>query len=113
MLGFITSGMAVSHLLIVPLTIYLIAVYDWRMALQMLGLGMAFFLAPLCFVFIRSRPEELGLRPYGEAKTSEPGSSGQPPGSRPEGDKGVAFLKERIFWQLTLPYFFAVLPMSA
>ncbi|MEW5921425.1 MAG: MFS transporter [Bacillota bacterium] len=105
-LGFVTSGMAVGHLIIVPVTFYLIANYDWRLAMVVMGLAMTFLLAPLCYLFIRSRPEEIGLHPYGEKKTAEQQRPVQPVAENFKGLKPVSVFKERDFWQLTIPYFF-------
>jgi OFA family oxalate/formate antiporter-like MFS transporter len=57
--GFGTSG------LMVPLIVLLITLYDWRIALIILGLGMWGIGIPLSFV-VRNRPEQYGYLPDGE-----------------------------------------------
>ena len=107
-LGFITSGMAVGHLIIVPITLYLIANYDWRLAMLVLGLGVTFLLAPLCYIFVRSKPAEMGLHPYGNNKGTKEQEQQKPVQSAAENKSlrpGSVF-KERAFWLLTIPYFF-------
>ncbi len=113
-LGFITSGMAVGHLIVVPVTLYLIANYDWRLSMLIMGLGMTFVLAPLSYIFVRSKPEDMGLHPYGvtgveavpepamEPATVSPGAAA----AGPEKLNPLLVFKQRIFWQLTVPYFF-------
>lgn len=105
-LGFITSGMAVGHLVIVPVTLYLIANYDWRLAMIILGLVMTFLLAPVCFLFIRSRPEEMGLHPYGQRKDADNQKSANNDTENLVSLQDVSVFKTREFWQLTIPYFF-------
>ena len=113
-LGFVTSGMAVGHLIVVPVTLYLIANYDWRLSMLIMGLSMTFLLAPLCYIFVRSKPEEMGLHPYGEGGPKTAPEEILKPAkplrgaivAAPQKLNLLTVFKQRIFWQLTVPYFF-------
>jgi sugar phosphate permease len=63
-MGIVTSGFGAGGVLI-PLTVLLINLYQWRTALIMLGLGMWAVGIPLSFV-IRHTPEQYGYVPDGE-----------------------------------------------
>ena len=63
-LGVMMSGVGASGL-IVPLIVYLIDVYGWRLTLAVLGAGIWLLGIPLSFV-IRDRPEKYGYLPDGE-----------------------------------------------
>jgi MFS family permease len=62
-LGMVACGFGASGL-IVPLIVQLIALYHWRTALVILGLGVWMLGIPLSFV-IRDRPEQYGCLPDG------------------------------------------------
>lgn len=76
--GLMASGFGASGL-IIPLIVGLIAAFDWRITLLILGLGMWALGIPLSFV-IRDKPEEYGDRMDGQvaARGSSPGQ-GPPP----------------------------------
>jgi MFS family permease len=63
--GIVASGTAAGPLVFAPLFRYLIDLYGWNTAFLILGIGSGVLLAPCCCL-IRSRPSDLGLRPYGE-----------------------------------------------
>ena len=61
--GIAICGFGFSGLLI-PVAVNLITVYDWRMAVNILALGMLFLLLPLS-LFLRHHPEQYGYFPDG------------------------------------------------
>ena len=63
--GVMASGFGASGLLI-PVIVWLIEVYHWRLTLIILGLGMWVLGIPLCYL-IRNHPEEYGLLPDGQS----------------------------------------------
>lgn len=67
----IASGIAMSGFgfsgLMVPLIVRLIEVYDWRMTMIILSVGMLLIVLPLSLVF-RHRPENYGYLPDGRKK---------------------------------------------
>jgi MFS family permease len=63
--GIAVSGMGIGTFFLVPLSQYFIALWGWRITFAALG-GLAFvILLPLISVFLRHRPEEIGLMPDG------------------------------------------------
>jgi MFS family permease len=60
-----TMGAAVSALIIIPFTQYIITTMNWRAAWVMLGIMTWTLLAIPAAVIIRRRPEDIGLRPDG------------------------------------------------
>lgn len=105
-LGSAVSGMAVGQLIITPATLFLINQFSWRFALGAISLLILAVVTPLTFIFIRSKPEDAGLRPYGYTKESV---SETPAPSQVQTNEQKASLfnifKVKIFWQLTIPYF--------
>ena len=101
-LGLSLSGMAVGQLVVVPLSLYLIAGHGWRFTMGAVGCVILAVFMPLMFLLVRSRPQDLGLMPYGEPQLAqgEPASRQQP-----EGESVFSILRQRVFWQLTIPYF--------
>ena len=102
-LGLVLSGMSVGQLVMGPLSIFLKENYNWRFTLRVLGIA-TLLLLPLCFFFIRSRPEDMGLQPYGaEGKKSgmEPGPAMQ----RASAASHFSVFRNRLFWYLAIPYF--------
>lgn len=45
------------------INVWLIEAYGWRAAWQILGISIIIIFTPLAFIFIRNRPEDIGLRP--------------------------------------------------
>ncbi|MFC1957214.1 MFS transporter [Chloroflexota bacterium] len=78
----IASGIAISGFglggLMVPVMVKLIELYDWRMTLTILALGMLVTILPLSLVF-RHKPEQYGYLPDGQVKA--PVTSVNTPGS--------------------------------
>jgi MFS family permease len=66
-----TTGSSVGGLLLVPLTVYLIGLVGWRIAWVVLGLLVLILVVPVAFFLLRDDPEEMGLRPDGDAPLSE------------------------------------------
>ena len=77
-LGLMTSSVAGGQLLFLPVFAFLTVNYGWR-AMTLLIAGIVLGLAlPLVVIFMRDRPEQIGLAPYGE----EPGARPAPPVNR-------------------------------
>ena len=65
-LGILTASSATGQLAFLPLTAWLAETYGWRVALAP-ALVSCSIAALLALLFLRDRPADLGLRPYGEA----------------------------------------------
>jgi MFS family permease len=68
-MGFMASGMGASGVM-VPVIVWLIAAYEWRTALLILGLGSFALGIPLSLV-VRNRPEQYGYLPDGREPTKD------------------------------------------
>jgi MFS family permease len=103
-MGVLTASTATGQLLFLPLLASLIEQYGWRIAV-MLVVGAGLLLLPVIGLLMRERPEDLGLRPFGE--------TGPPP--PPAARIGNAFLaplevlaagtRSRDFWLLFGTFF--------
>jgi MFS family permease len=51
----------------VPVVAWLIAAFDWRTAYIVLGAAVLVGMLPLCLFVVRDSPEEMGMRPDGDA----------------------------------------------
>lgn len=112
----IASGIAICGFgfsgLLVPVIVRLIEVYEWRMAVTILALGMLVVALPLSLVF-RHKPEQYGLFPDGQIQdpaTHDDGSLSQVPEAavRPK-----QALKSGTFWRLALSFTYYMMVVSA
>ena len=110
--GIAVSGIGVGTFSLVPLSQYFIELWGWRITFAALG-GLAFvILLPLVSIFLRHRPEELGLMPdglKGEVRLNK-GVLGSMESERPQMDwtfKKVLGVKS--FWALLGLIFFAMM----
>ena len=63
--GFAASGMGLGTFFLVPLSQYLISAWGWRLGFVVLGALVSVILLPTTLLFLRQRPEDLGLVPDG------------------------------------------------
>ncbi|MFA7467994.1 MAG: MFS transporter [Desulfotomaculaceae bacterium] len=103
-MGLVLSGMAVGQLVVTPVSLYLIANYDWRLSMFVISLIILIIL-PVCYMFVRSKPEDIGLRPYGEKDEAVAEQASSSSVGKINSDSIFAVMKERAFWLLTIPYF--------
>src|SRR6516165_8848222 len=66
-----TTGSSVGGLLLVPLMTSLIGLVGWRLTWVVLGLFVLILVVPVAFFLLRDDPEEMGLRPDGDAPLSD------------------------------------------
>jgi len=102
--GILTSAYAAGQLVFLPTMAALVSHAGWRIMSLVLA-GTVLFLLPLLALFMRDRPEDLGLAPYGE-------DGGVRPRAAPEGNPvAVAFralgsgVRLRDFWLIAGGYF--------
>lgn len=108
-MGLALSGMAVGQLVVGPASILIIHNFNWRYALLLVGAIILLAVTPLCAIFIRSKPEDMNLRPYGEKEQAAPPATdeaqhNQDQNQAPAGSMFAVF-REPFFWYLTIPYF--------
>lgn len=72
-LGILSMGWAIGYALMGLILPGLVARYDWRTCWSFLSL-LAFAAVPLNAIFIRTKPEDLNLRPWGDEALSGPGN---------------------------------------
>ncbi|MBK4347570.1 MFS transporter [Lacisediminihabitans changchengi] len=84
--GVLTAGSATGQLAFLPLIALLVQNVGWRQASLLCAAG-ALVVVPLVLLFLRNRPADLGMTPYGSPALLEPGSA--PDESRAQ-DKSTA-----------------------
>ena len=110
--GITVSGFGFGGLLI-PLTVKLIDLYDWRLTMTILALGMLVTVPALSLLF-RHKPEQSGHLPDGQAEnpaTFDNGSS--PPPIVEASVKGTQALKSSTFWHIALAFMFYSMIVTA
>jgi len=110
--GIASSGYGFSGILI-PVVVGLIAVYDWRMTLNICALGMIVMILPLSLLF-RHRPEQYGYSLDGQEEGTAvyPNYSGSLPVAEVE-VRAKQALKSGIFWRLTLSRMYHLMTIAA
>jgi len=110
--GIAISGAAVGGLL-VPIITQMIDLYQWRMAIMILGIGAFVILLPLSLV-VRHKPEQFGLLPDGEKVKDITSKTDKKKLQADEVQIGVRqALKSRAFWHISLGMMFHVLVIFA
>jgi len=115
----LTPGRSISGIVLVPLAHFLITTYSWRAVYLAVGLTELLVLAPLCWITVRRRPEDLGLRPDGVPPLTADEQAQVSAGTRvhPSEDDPVwaraQVLRTRTFWLLTAGFFLIAFPSSS
>jgi MFS family permease len=73
-MSIVMLGIAFSNAVMPPLLQFLVNAYGWRMTWVVVGLAIWVALIVPSAVFIRNRPEAVGLRPDGDAPVTDAGS---------------------------------------
>jgi MFS family permease len=99
MTGIVSSGISFGTIVTPPLVTNLILAFGWRFSYLIIGIAVLVVVLMIA-QFIRTSPQQMGLLPYGEHKTTRAG---------PKPNAGL-FLKEalrtRQFWLICLIYVF-------
>ena len=105
--GLTTSGMAVGQLILVPINMFLIDSLGWRTTMAILSIIIMVVVTPLFIIFLRFRPEEKGLKPYGYKEEDDAGGPTVAVKAAAPGKPLpiVDIFKKGAFWQLAIPYF--------
>ena len=99
--GLALAGFGVSGLL-VPLVVWLIDAYEWRMALLIIGGGVLCVILPMAFV-LRNHPEPYGYLPDGD--TAPPPAKEKSPRTPAPMTQPVSLrqaVRSRALWHITL-----------
>lgn len=107
--GIIEAGFGAGQFVLVPTSLVLIDAYGWRVTLGAVGTFVVVAAFPVLLTFLRARPADLGLRPYGDDTPTvaedprgvqpKPAAATEPPPHR------INLWTSRAFWSLTLPFF--------
>jgi sugar phosphate permease len=102
--GILSSAAAAGQLIFLPTMAAIVTAYGWRpMVLAIVCVAIAIF--PIVAIFMRDRPEDVGLAPYGETVVARkpPPAAGNPVATaiRTLGDG----LRRRDFWLLAGSFF--------
>jgi sugar phosphate permease len=111
-----TFGSATAGLILAPLMAAVADAYSWRTAWLLMGL-LVWSIAPLAWVTVRHRPEDLGLEPDGGAGPAIDAAAE----ARSQADLQAVeaywtvplALRSRSFWLLTLGFMLVMLPASS
>ena len=80
--GIAVSGMGLGTFVMVPLSQYFISLWGFRLSFVLLGILVLIVLLPLNGIFLRHKPQELGLYPDGlDGPISSPNKGRRPPSS--------------------------------
>ncbi len=105
-----TAGASAGSLVLVPMTMLLIEIADWRLAWSVLGVLVLGLALPLAFVLLRDSPAQMGLQPDGDAGAAGANSPSTTQ-SRPERrgplevERWLDSYRSLPMWQLTGGYF--------
>jgi len=104
-----STGVPIAAFLGIPVTQFIVVNYGWRTAWIVLGIGMILLIAIPSGLFMRRRPEDMGLLPDGEAAAGK-GQGAAKRGQQPRSRWGVYHsavdwetrdaLRSRAFWVL-------------
>ena len=70
--GILGGGSSAGQLVFLPTLVWVTSQWGWRAALTLLVGLLAALLLPAAFIFVRNRPDELGLTAYGAGEVGEP-----------------------------------------
>ena len=104
--GIIEAGFGAGQFVLVPASLFLIDAHGWRVTLAALGAFAAVAAFPVLLVFLKARPADVGLIPYGgdQAALTEEGSGIQPEVTEQSAGR-INLWTSRAFWSLILPFF--------
>jgi len=107
----IEAGFGAGQLLLVPGALVAIDALGWRSTLVALGLALCLIVFPVLALLLRSRPGDVGLRPYGDRGA---GTQGAAVAATDDGDGAAgaaattlraSVFATRAFWGLAAPFF--------
>jgi MFS family permease len=101
--GLASVGMGMSSLLFVPLFQYLISLWGWRSAFFIFSLLVFAIPLPLNAIFLKHRPEEIGLLPDGDSVDNMPNEDPFHPTASSLKKQGLKdLMKTGRFWSVIL-----------
>ena len=105
-LGLINGGGAIGGMALVPASTLFLEAFDWQQAYQFLGILLLAVILPVGLLFIRNRPEDVGLQPEGALPNIPTDHTQDDNPAQAFRDSTFAeALKTPFFWKLTFGYF--------
>ena len=106
-LGLVSGAGSFGAMILVPASSVFLVLFDWQQAYLFLGLLLLILVFPIGAYFIRDRPQDMGLEPYGDPPRSVS------PDASDDGHPAVVFrdatfreaLRTPLFQRLTFGYF--------
>ena len=102
--GILTASNASGQMVFLPALAWLATAYGWRWAAVTVALVAMVIVFPIVAIFVRDRPQSVGLEPYGATEpVPVPDRSSRP--FRPAIDGLLIGVKSRAFWLLCATFF--------
>lgn len=101
--GIFSAGYATGSMIFLPLLTYMISNHGWRSA-SITVAAFAAILSPLVYLFLRDRPSDVGLFPYGATEEPEMGPA-VPATARGALEVLVTSMRHPAFWVLAFTFF--------
>jgi len=102
--GILTASNASGQMVFLPALAWLATAYGWRWAAVAVALVAMLIVFPIVAIFVRDRPQSVGLEPYGATQpVPVPERSAQP--FRPAIDGLLIGVRSRVFWLLCATFF--------
>jgi predicted MFS family arabinose efflux permease len=102
--GILTASNASGQMVFLPALAWLATAYGWRYAAVSVAAVAIVVVFPIVAVFVRDRPQSLGLEPYG-ATEPVPVPEPSPRPFRPAVDGLLLGMRSRAFWLLAATFF--------
>ncbi len=104
-LGIATMGMSMGGVIMPPLANYLISHFGWRFSFNIMAIFPWAIVIPFSIIFIRKRPEDLGLNPDGIADSNPDSTLPDRENDRYEVSIGArAAIKTSDFWKIAFAF---------
>ncbi|MFC1901248.1 MFS transporter, partial [Chloroflexota bacterium] len=103
-LGIMSTGMPLGTMMLVPLTQYLILIWDWRQAMFFWAAVMFVIMLPISLL-IKNNPGDSGYAPDGEPVNSELGNTNTTGSDTSGGSSIKEALRTRAFWFMSSAHF--------
>lgn len=112
-LGIATMGISMGGVIMPPLANYFISRFGWRVSFFFMAIFPWAVVIPLSIIFIRKRPEDLGLNPDGIADSNPDPALPDSENDRYEVSIGArAALKTSDFWKLAVAFSFSFMSLG-
>lgn len=101
--GIFSAGYATGSMIFLPLLTFMITNHGWRSA-SLIVAGFAAVLSPIVYLFLRDRPSDVGLLPYGATEEPEMGPA-VPATAKGAIEVLLTSMRHPAFWVLAFTFF--------